>query len=268
MKHLLNNLDSEEKRNILEQHTGGINLSINNFDKLVNNKLGSVDPLINEDNIGGGGFGSGGLGTGYHKGIKNIGVQQTFNFDKTKMKTGSDDIDKTNPEYYKLVTQLETILKNNQITGPINVNVTGGASAVGSSKGFDNNALAKRRAEKLVTQIKSDVPGLDKKFNFNITAKVGKATKANSPEAMDEQFVKVTFDYSDIQKIRTNIEIDNTAVALNRPLDLGNNIVGGGKTKRVCVKIPENLVGQYKIMLREFKTKNGLKDLPFGVYDV
>lgn len=48
MKHLLNYLSQEEKNRILEQHNGGKKLVIENFNKLVNNKLGTVRPLINE----------------------------------------------------------------------------------------------------------------------------------------------------------------------------------------------------------------------------
>ena len=48
MKHLLNDLSQEEKNRILEQHNGGKKLVIENFNKLVNNKLGTVKPLINE----------------------------------------------------------------------------------------------------------------------------------------------------------------------------------------------------------------------------
>jgi hypothetical protein len=48
MKHILNNISQEEKNRILEQHTGGKQLMIENFNKLVNNKLGTVETLINE----------------------------------------------------------------------------------------------------------------------------------------------------------------------------------------------------------------------------
>ncbi len=48
MKHLLNDLSEEEKNRIREQHTGGKKIMIENFNKLVNNKLGDVKPLINE----------------------------------------------------------------------------------------------------------------------------------------------------------------------------------------------------------------------------
>ena len=49
MKHLLNNLSEEEKNSIREQHTGGMNLMIENFNKLVNTKLGDAKPLVNEE---------------------------------------------------------------------------------------------------------------------------------------------------------------------------------------------------------------------------
>ena len=48
MKHLLNNISEEEKNRIREQHEGGMNLSIDNFKKLVETKSGDAKPFINE----------------------------------------------------------------------------------------------------------------------------------------------------------------------------------------------------------------------------
>ena len=48
MKHLLNNLTEEEKTAIREQHTGGMKVMNENFSKLVNTKLGDVNPMVNE----------------------------------------------------------------------------------------------------------------------------------------------------------------------------------------------------------------------------
>lgn len=45
MKHLLNDLSEEEKNKIREQHTGGKKIMIENFNKLVNTKLGDARPL-------------------------------------------------------------------------------------------------------------------------------------------------------------------------------------------------------------------------------
>lgn len=43
MKHLLNNISEEEKNSILEQHKGGMKIFNENFNKMVNKKLGHVD---------------------------------------------------------------------------------------------------------------------------------------------------------------------------------------------------------------------------------
>lgn len=51
MKHLLNNLSKEEKNNIRNQHKGGLKVVTENFKKLVNNKLGTVGLIINEQGL-------------------------------------------------------------------------------------------------------------------------------------------------------------------------------------------------------------------------
>ena len=50
MKHLLNNISEEEKNRIREQHEGGMNLAIDNFNKLVETKSGDAKPYLNEQN--------------------------------------------------------------------------------------------------------------------------------------------------------------------------------------------------------------------------
>jgi hypothetical protein len=49
MKQLLNNMSFEERQNIREQHTGGMNVMSDSFRRLVNAKLGNSKPLISED---------------------------------------------------------------------------------------------------------------------------------------------------------------------------------------------------------------------------
>ena len=51
MKHILNNLTEEEKNSIREQHTGGMKVMTENFNKLLNSKLGDSKPLVNEDHL-------------------------------------------------------------------------------------------------------------------------------------------------------------------------------------------------------------------------
>ena len=48
MKHLLNDLSDEEKNGIREQHSGGKKIVIENFNKLINTKLGDAKPYLNE----------------------------------------------------------------------------------------------------------------------------------------------------------------------------------------------------------------------------
>lgn len=49
MRHILNNLTEEEKNSIREQHTGGKKIMIENFNKLINSKLGDLKPLMEEE---------------------------------------------------------------------------------------------------------------------------------------------------------------------------------------------------------------------------
>jgi len=44
MKHLLNNLSEEEKNSIREQHEGGMKVSTEKFNLMVEKKLGEVKP--------------------------------------------------------------------------------------------------------------------------------------------------------------------------------------------------------------------------------
>ena len=49
MKHILNNLSQEEKNRIREQHKGGMTVISENFQKLINSKLGNVKQLVMEE---------------------------------------------------------------------------------------------------------------------------------------------------------------------------------------------------------------------------
>ena len=48
MKHLLNNLSEEEKNSIRGQHTGGMKVSNERFNSLLDNKLGNSKPLVEQ----------------------------------------------------------------------------------------------------------------------------------------------------------------------------------------------------------------------------
>jgi hypothetical protein len=49
MKHILNNLSSEEKSRILEQHSGGKSIDGSNFKRLLESKLGNVKVLVEQE---------------------------------------------------------------------------------------------------------------------------------------------------------------------------------------------------------------------------
>jgi hypothetical protein len=48
MKHLLNDMSSEEKNSIREQHTGGIQIDTTKFKSLLESKLGDAKPILSE----------------------------------------------------------------------------------------------------------------------------------------------------------------------------------------------------------------------------
>ena len=49
MKHLLNNISQEEKNSIREQHSGGKEIIIENFNQMINKKLGDVPTYLTEE---------------------------------------------------------------------------------------------------------------------------------------------------------------------------------------------------------------------------
>ena len=49
MKHILNDLSSDEKNKIREQYEGGMNVDVSKFKKLLETKLGDVKPLVMEE---------------------------------------------------------------------------------------------------------------------------------------------------------------------------------------------------------------------------
>ena len=151
-------------------------------------------------------------------------------------KNGIDSIDTKNPQFLTLVQKLKNIPSN------YNVFIEGGASAVGSSTGYDNMSLAKRRASNFINALKN--------FNVNThniklsTPVVGKSTIKNSPEAEAEQYVKITV----IKPNKIESAIDNTAV--KKPQEkIGNMQYQKTKT----IRIPENSYDKIIEILR----KNG-----------
>ena len=112
--------------------------------------------------------------------------------------TGSDKINVDSEEFKQAVEDLSKASS---------ANIVGGASSVGSDRGYDNEGLALRRASNFLNALKS--AGVDTS-RMEIDTKVGDATKRNSPEALKQQFVSYTI--TELSSKTDYISaIDNTA---------------------------------------------------------
>lgn len=150
-------------------------------------------------------------------------VTTTINADSL-FPTGKSDVNTQSPEFKKIVSAISksaTEAKDITTSGTISVRVKGGASAVGGP-GFNNNALADKRATNMITALKNSVgailtqAGLDVnsivKFE-KLQSVVGKATVKDSPEAKAEQFVKVTYPTRELGATTPTTAIDKTATS-------------------------------------------------------
>ena len=181
---------------------------------------------------------------------------------------GIDTINKNDPKIQEILTTISDLLKTTK--GNVNVIVNGGASAVGSSSGYDNKALAERRRDNLVKLIRGNWESNRLIVTPGSTV-VGKATERDSPAARKEQFVSAIISGEKSQNIPIKgVEGDNTNIYIpdiNRNINL-DVIPKKGKMKRVCIQIPEKYVEKFRLKVREFKNENSLGDIPWGVYDV
>jgi hypothetical protein len=226
MKHLLNNLSEEEKNSIREQHEGGMKVNTDRFKKLMESKSGNVKPLVNEqptardlENIKAARYRGGGEGTQGDRdkvtgGFKDI--IQDFTIPSGMFLNGVDKIDTNSPEFKDAFNKIKNVIKST--TGNVDIQVQGGASAVRSSRGYDNKALANRRRDNFINSIKASLGNLSDRINFiSKEGQVGKSTTKNSPEANAEQFVKITYpDKVGIYNQKLTIGPESTDVAQGR----------------------------------------------------
>lgn len=224
--------------------------------------------LIFEDNLGGGGQRGGGSGdgTGFYKDKVSYDFSTPLVFNKDKFKTGTDTIDRNSLEYKKLKNMLAALPTDK--TQHV-VNIIGSASTVGSENGYDNKALAGRRAEKLAAQLMKDIPGLQNKVKFNISGQVVPGTNVpESPEALAAQKVTVSFDKKTQRFVSVPVEIDNTAAKIDKfnPItSQDDDDIYTNSQSRICIRIDDKYVNDYKKMIRDFKLKHGLKTIPISV---
>lgn len=163
-------------------------------------------------------------------------VAKTVKLDGSLFKNGVDKIDMNSQAFSTGLNSIKAAASSNK---GLTVTVIGGASSVGSKEGYNNEELAKRRAQNFINAVKGSVSGV----NFVPQTKVGVSTVKDSPEANAEQFVKLVFTTEQDEMYMTQAR-DNTAVQLqiaaeklkNQPLPKPSS-----KKIRVCYEIPEFL---------------------------
>lgn len=169
-------------------------------------------------------------------------ILQGKKLDGSMFLNGVDKIDKNSSAYKAGLSDLKklySILKSKSISG-FDVTVQGGASAVGSSGGYDNDGLAKRRANNFIRAVREDLPA-DLPIRFSVTSTVGKATKQNSPEANAEQFVKLSYpDKTAIKRAPVQLGRDNTAGRYSDPNFQPKNKPVGGDRPYMILKVYYN----------------------------
>jgi len=262
MKNTFNNLDENEKKTILEQHKKAGDAHIKNLHKLKN-----TNSTISEDNLGGGGQrgGGSGQGTGSYKDKVSYDVTTPITLGKENFKTGTDNINPTSANYQKLKNLLLNLPSSKT---KYDVSVIGSASTVGIDQGYDNEALALRRANNLVKLLNKDIPGISDKVNFKTTGQVvGQTNIPESPEALAAQKITVIFGQKNKKTTSVPVEVDNTAVSAGG-FKSKDNVLYGGSQSKVCVKIDDKYLDDYKQMLRDFKAKHLLKTIPFSITKV
>lgn len=224
--------------------------------------------LVSEDTPGVGQF-----ERGQYQGYKTNDFKATGS---DLFKNGQDQINTNNAEITNLISRIQQAATK---AGPggVTVTVNGGASntswggnPAGSPEAMKKNKeLAQKRLNNLITFLKS------KNLGAFVTYVPGTATvgKKDSKDLEKDQFISASIVGKGTEG-KINVDRDNTSIQYNI-YDKKNVTGGGGGTptpgttmKRVCVKIPDNLVEKYRLKVREFRKENGLGDIPFGIYDV
>lgn len=180
-----------------------------------------------------------------------------------------DKIDTTSPEFISAVEAIRTAIYGqessvktlNEAATKIDVEVAGGASAVGSATGYNNAALADRRRDNFIAAVKTAL-GADAQYvNFVANpAIVGTATVKDSDAAKAEQKVQIKYPTQVVVKgspyTKFVTAVDNTSGAIDNKGRFADEIPvnptpgpGPEKSKMMIIKI------FYKGDKAEFKKK-------------
>ena len=125
-------------------------------------------------------------------------------------KYGKDQIDPNNTNIKSIVSAIKKAIKDAKGKN-VTITIDGGSSAVGSDRGYNNQALAKRRRDNFIDYLENLNLG-------NVTIIPGKATVGKESKkgtaAEKEQFVKANISYDKEQQIQLKGDYgDNTNVA-------------------------------------------------------
>jgi len=127
-------------------------------------------------------------------------------------KYGKDQIDPNNTNIKSIVSAIKKAIKDAKGKN-VTITIDGGASAIGSNRGYNNEALAKRRRDNFIDYLED--LNLGNVTIISGSATVGKENKMGDA-AEKEQFVKANISYNQEQEIQLKGDYgDNTNVAKN-----------------------------------------------------
>ena len=185
---------------------------------------------------------------------------------------GVDTINKDDPKVKEILQTISDLLKTPDVK--VKVDVNGGASAVGSSSGYDNEALATRRRDNLIKLIKNNFTN-SKLVVTPGSVKVGQSTTKDSDAARKEQYVSASISGEGKMNIpikgekgdNTNVYIPPpyTDIKVKRKLDV---IPSNGKNKKICIIIPASAYKSFNKHFQKFAEENGLSKIPWTEKDV
>lgn len=248
MKNLFNNMDSSEVGRILEMHKNQ-GYSLSEQVKPVNTEAGkkalekAAQALSNDKSLGIPGRNDNTTSSMQYKDMK---IPETINIGSSLFKNGIADIDRNNTGYK------DAIVKLKKIPSDITINIIGGASAVGSDRGFNNQKLAMLRATNFIKAAQSD--GV--KVVMTPSSEVGVSKEKNSPAAEAEQFVKILFNkegdlYAKEAQDKTSVDKKRGGNAIPDDEDIIKG--GGGHLFKMC--IGDLTATEYMELLKRFKNK-------------
>jgi len=227
MKHILNDLSEKEKKYILEQYKGEIKVVSENFNKLVNSKLGDAKPIINEA-LGGS------APQRVQKSTSTFIPGETKQLGKNLFKLGSDEINTNSQEFKNALSEIQKAINDPNMS--INsITVQGGASSAGSNRGYDNKALANRRANNFKKALENN--GI--KTNIKVTNGIVTPNTdiPNSPEANNAQFVRFTINTPSSSTQDFESAIDNATLKLQFPYGAENQKIDTKDFYHMTLKI-------------------------------